>query len=403
MKPIALPYLVLVLGLAVAGARAQSTPASPAPAQAVSSTVTLNIDDLAIHDPFIFADEKTKTYIIYRGFSPGGRGRGAGGPRRGSDVATTASQIGRGGNRAPARRGAAAQAAGARRGAGMGQVAARRAGVQAYVSKDLLTWTGPQVVFEMPEDFWCDANSGPWAPEVHIYNDKYYLFTTFNATSQSWGSRNGDGPPMNKRASQILVGDSPLGPFKPFFNHPTTLEGQMTLDATLYVEDGQPWIVYCHEWVQIEHGTIEALRLKPDLSETVGEPITILNAADFDWTARTLDYRGVWPGRVTDGPQFHRMKNGTLAMIWSSHSENNLYAESVAYSRSGKIDGPWEHAARPLLWDDRGHGMLFRDFSGRLLLAIHRYFRAPATRVQIWEVNDSGETLKIGNQLLGAL
>ena len=212
-----------------------------------------------------------------------------------------------------------------------------------------------------------------------------------------------DRPLINKRASQVLVSNSPLGPFKPFANKPHTPEGEMTLDATFWVEDGQPWLIYCHEWVQITNGLIEAIRLKPDLSATVGEPITLLNAADFDWTAKIIDYRGKWPGRVTDGPEFYRMKNGTLAMLWSSHSEKRLYIQAVAYSPGGKLAGPWKHPAEPLLWDDRGHGMLFKDFKGRLLLVLHRYFSQPRTRVQIWEMEDAGSELKVKKQILGSL
>ncbi len=60
------------------------------------------------------------------------------------------------------------------------------------------------------------------------------------------------------------------------------------------------------------------------------------------------------------------------------------------------------HDAAPLLWDDRGHGMVFRDFNDRLLLCLHRYFRQPRTRVQLWELVDEGDDLRLEGQLLGA-
>jgi hypothetical protein len=40
----------------------------------------------------------------------------------------------------------------------------------------------------------------------------------------------------------------------------------MTLDGTLWVEDELPYMVFCHEWVQIKDGTVESVRLKDDLS-----------------------------------------------------------------------------------------------------------------------------------------
>ena len=53
-----------------------------------------------------------------------------------------------------------------------------RAAVIEYTSKDLKSWSGPQVIFEVPEDFW--AQRGIWAPELHAYKGKFYLFLTFN-------------------------------------------------------------------------------------------------------------------------------------------------------------------------------------------------------------------------------
>ncbi len=312
---------------------------------------TIDINDLAVHDPFILAEPNTQTYIIYQGYAPSRRRNAAG-------------RI------------------------------SENAGVIAYTSKDLVKWEGPRLVFEIPEGFWADRNAGPWAPEVHKYKDKYYLFTTFHQWGErdpnSWGGRK-----INKRGTQICVSDNPLGPFKAIGNKPHTPDGEITLDGTFWLEDGRPWMIYCHEWVQITNGLIKAIRLKDDLSGTIGEPITLLNAADFDWVDKD-------PGAVTDGPQFYRTKNGTLAMLWSSHSKHNLYAQTVAYSPSGKLAGPWKHPVKPLLWDDRGHGMIFKDFDSRLLLVLHRYFRMPRTRVQIWEIEDAGDELRIKKQILGS-
>ncbi|MCB1134428.1 MAG: family 43 glycosylhydrolase, partial [Verrucomicrobiae bacterium] len=211
-------------------------------------------------------------------------------------------------------------------------------------------------------------------------------------------------PFINKRASQILVADSPLGPFKPFANRPHTPEGEMTLDATLFVEDGQPWMVYCHEWVQLGNGLIKAIHLSDDLSATFGEPVTLIDAGDLEWTKKEINYRqqGPVPGVVTDGPWLHRTSDGTLLLFWSSWSKERKYAQTFATSTTGKLAGQWKHRAEPLLQDDRGHGMVFRDFDGRLLLCLHRYFHQPATRVQIWQLEDTGDSVELGNQLLGA-
>jgi hypothetical protein len=200
------------------------------------------------------------------------------------------------------------------------------------------------------------------------------------------------------------VADSPLGPFKPFANKPHTPPGEMTLDATFWFEDGVPWMVYCHEWVQTGGGLIKAIRLKDDLSKAVGEPVTMLDAGEVPWTKKDINYRGTnYTGVVTDGPYLWRTKHEKLLMVWSSWTPTNAYATAFAVSASGKITGPWrQEPDLPILQDDRGHGMIFRDFDGRLLLCLHRYFHQPKTRVQLWELEDTGDTLSVKNQFLGS-
>ena len=85
--------------------------------------------------------------------------------------------------------------------------------VRAYISKDLINWEGPHTIFQTPSALWGDVNIvGIWAPEMHFYTGKYYLFQTFDTDSkfpEQWR----DWLPRVKRGSQVLVGDSPLGPF----------------------------------------------------------------------------------------------------------------------------------------------------------------------------------------------
>jgi hypothetical protein len=179
----------------------------------------------------------------------------------------------------------------------------------------------------------------------------------------------------------------------------------MALDGTLFIDGkGDPWLVYCHEWVQVTNGTIKAVRLSEDLSRIVGEPRVLLSAGDVSWTKRTLNYRntGDRPGIVTDGPWIHRNPDGSLALLWSSWTPDRDYATAVAFSRSGELSGPWEHEPSPRLLDDRGHGALFRGFDGKLRLIVHRYFRQPATRVQIFDLEETSSGFRILGQSLGS-
>lgn len=64
-------------------------------------------------------------------------------------------------------------------------------GVEAYKSKDLKNWEGPVRVFTVPVDNWITGEV--WAPEVHAYKGKYYLFATLNS-SLEWKKNKKDGP-----------------------------------------------------------------------------------------------------------------------------------------------------------------------------------------------------------------
>jgi beta-xylosidase len=276
-------------------------------------------------------------------------------------------------------------------------VSSARRGVRAYRSKDLINWEGPHMIFETPEGFWGGANiRSIWAPELHAYKGKYYLFLTFD-TADKFPEQWRNWLPRVKRGSQVLVSDSPLGPFKPFADHSTPPPDMMTLDGTLWVEDGVPYMIFCHEWVQIVNGTVEMIRLTDDLSAAVGEPTRLFWGNDAPWSKRSNQY-GCW---VTDGPFLYRSKSGKLFMTWSSGGPEG-YAVGVAVSDSGKLAGPWTQRAEPLFKDDGGHAMLFRTFEGQLMMVLHRPNRTPDEREHIYEIEDTGETLRIVREFGGA-
>jgi arabinan endo-1,5-alpha-L-arabinosidase len=265
-----------------------------------------------------------------------------------------------------------------------------RQGVGAYTSKDLENWEDIRPVFHFPDGFW--AQRSIWAPEVHRYKGKYYLFATFTSKDKLPTPK---GRQQNvKRATQILVSESPDGPFKPFANKPHTPEDWMSLDGTLWVEDGVPYMIFCREWVQVTDGTMELVRLKDDLSDVVGKPKTLFKASDAKWV-RSLHFT---EGYVTDGCFLHRTKSGRLLMIWSSFGEKGKYMVAIAYSASGKVAGPWKQSDKPLLAVDAGHGMIFKTFDGRLMMTVHQP-NSGKIRARLFELKDAGETLAIQREI----
>lgn len=229
-----------------------------------------------------------------------------------------------------------------------------------YISEDLENWSEPVLCFDAPEDFWGQMNF--WAPEVHRYNGKFYMLASFYAEGKM-------------RATQALVAERPEGPYR-VAGQPLTPEDWMCLDGTLHVEDGVPYLVFCHEWLQTGDGEIAAVPLKADLSAPAGPVFPLFRAGESGW-AQPITV-GEHTGIVTDGPWLMRSKDALL-LLWSSFREG-AYAVGVAISESGKLAGPWKHADKLLFDKDGGHGMAFWGFDGQLRFAMHRPNQYPFER-----------------------
>jgi arabinan endo-1,5-alpha-L-arabinosidase len=251
-------------------------------------------------------------------------------------------------------------------------------GFEHYTSSDLQHWEGPFPAFRPPANFWADRNF--WAPEVHAYRERYYLFATFKAEGGC-------------RGTQILAADGPQVPFMPISNGPVTPRDWGCLDGTLYVDaDDHPWMVFCHEWVQVGDGEICARQLSDDLASAIGQPHLLFRASEAPWSLE-INSKGR-KGYVTDGPRLHRLENGKLIMLWSSFGTGG-YTVGIARSDSGDILGPWQQAPEPLYAGDGGHCMVFRAFDGQLWLAFHRPNQSPGERPHFVPLRETESSVEI--------
>ncbi|GAB3425908.1 glycoside hydrolase family 43 protein [Niabella aquatica] len=251
-------------------------------------------------------------------------------------------------------------------------------GIKAYSSKDLTTWKDIGNVFTANADFW--GKTDFWAPDCYYYKGKYYLFVTFSDANK-------------KRGTSVLVSDFPHRDFKPLVNAPVTPKEWMCLDAALYTDkENNPWMIFCREWLEVSDGEIYAQRLSHDLKSAVGSPVLLFKASSAPWVKGIYSAAHNQQGNVTDAPFVYRMKDGTLLMLWSSFDLKGKYAIGVAYSVSGRIEGPWEQSATTLNSDDGGHGMLFNTRDGDLKISYH----APNSKAERLTIKD----VKIENGML---
>ena len=232
-------------------------------------------------------------------------------------------------------------------------------GFDVYESDDMIEWRGPTSIFENNDGFWGDFQF--WAPEVHKYKGKFYLLATF--TDREYN-----------RGTAILVCDTPNGTFVEHSRGAVTPKGWSSLDGTLYVEDGTPYMVFCHEWTQIKNGEVCAIKLSDDLKSSVGKPFTLFCATDgYSWV-KPVDKDCY----VTDGP-FMLNIDGELVCMWSSFGKGG-YVEALARSSNGKISGRWAVDQSLLLEDNGGHGMIFEDLTGELNFVYHTPNETPFER-----------------------
>src|SRR5688500_9535456 len=233
---------------------------------AVAAEAATHRSQIRIRDPFVLPDASTQTYLVY---------------------GTTTS--------------------------GIFDSGVERKAVMAFRTTDLEHWENPVPVWEVPAEHW--GRETVWAPEVHQYRGKFSLFVTLtsNETLPPPGGR----PQNVRRGTEILVADSPLGPFQPLGRGPQTPHEWMALDGSLWLEDNMPYLVFCHEWAQITDGSFDAVRLSDDLARAAGEPQLLFHASEAPWVRCRGDIGELYQGKryhayVSDGNWLHRTKSGTL-------------------------------------------------------------------------------------------
>ena len=307
---------------------------------------TVHFNDLSMSDPFIYPDPVTKTYYLT---SSGGR---------------------------------------------------------QYRSKDLVMWEGPYNVIDL-SGTWCEKAGFAAAAEIHKIGDYYYYAGTWSDHSdliQQVPRRYN--VPHNQ--TYLLRSESPEGPFVPFSVTPGydyQPHEWDCIDGTLYEEDGHIYMVFVHEWTQLIDGTMDYIELAPDLTKTISEwPVTMFRASELPCCGEMnglgeATFGLKMPGWVTDGPQMFRTQTGKLGMLWSTWGKER-YLQAVCYSESGKISGPWVQEPEPFLANNSGHGMLFRTFEGELRYVVHHSEGNGPRKPQYWTVDDSGDKLVLGKQII---
>ena len=218
-----------------------------------------------------------------------------------------------------------------------------------YRTEDLENFSEPKVIFDGGKcGFWADRDF--WAPELHKYNGKFYLFASCKAEDKH-------------RATHIFVCDTPDGDFTPLTDEPITPADWECLDGTFWVENGKPYIVFSHEWTQVGDGEVWAMELTSDLKKANGESFMLFKASQNPNVSSLTGFKDAY---VTDGP-FLYTEDGLLKMTWSSMYKGR-YLVLDAWSDS--LGGEWKHGGSRFDFDG-GHAMIFETLDGTKMISLH--------------------------------
>ena len=261
-----------------------------------------------------------------------------------------------------------------------------------YRSTDLENWEEPVPVFTIEEDSWYSTEM--WAPEVHIYKSKFYMFITILGKH-------------GLRGTQIAVCDTPDGTFVPLMKRSATPLEQSCIDGTLYVENDVPYIVYSHDWPDnyikdkgYYLGEIWAVQVSEDLKEQKGIPFRLFTSLESPISATKAAIQPWGEGMVsrygTDAPFLNLLSDGRLLLTWSPIPGMN-YVVVGAISESGSIRGPWKHYDKTIFDKDGGHAMFFDDFNGQKKMCIHCPNTKPNEHILLLDVIEKDGSYEIIN------
>lgn len=236
-----------------------------------------------------------------------------------------------------------------------------------YKSYDLENFEEPVVVFDgAQQGFYADRDF--WAAEVHKYQGKYYLFGTVKSENTF-------------RATHIFVSDTPDGKFLPLADTARTPEEWECIDGTLWVENGTPYMIFCHGGKHAKKGDMCALEFSKDLTRPVGEPFRLFSASDNPLSTALPEEWNLGKGvYCVDGPYLYR-EEGKLKMIWSGFLGRKYH---VFEAESEGIKSSWTHLKGKFELDG-GHAMLFERLDGQRMIAMHSPNVSGKERLAIFE------------------
>ena len=221
--------------------------------------------------------------------------------------------------------------------------------LDAFSSKDLVTWTKHERIIDNKEISW--LTHALWAPSIIEKEGKYYLMFSCNNVKQ--GEVGGIG---------VAVADNPAGPFKDHLGKPLIqdiINGAQPIDQFVFKDTDGTYYMYYGGWKHCNVG-----KLNDDFTGFVpfedGEI-----------------FKEITPGEYVEGP-FMFIKDGKYYFMWSEGKWRKANYR-VQYAIADNPLGPFEPRGVILQTDENvgtgaGHHSVIRNpRSGKYYIVYHRH------------------------------
>ena len=257
-------------------------------------------------------------------------------------------------------------------------------------------WTYHAVV-NLNEVFGSTYVSGThWAPDLIRIGNKYYLTGTIGLTGYStyYGTQyativifESDSPTgtykLISRQNNAVGNSSNKGLVAPSYGTALggiTPQGWNSIDSTIYVENGVPYLLWSDEWNNYSNkaGNYYYAKLSDDLSMLAETPKLLFTPSKFNSAHGTTD--AVW---------LHKAASGDLLAVYTSYDSKSNYCVHYARSSNGLISGSWSYVgelysktteglylncANPnhnYTASVGGHANTFKTIDGQIYLILH--------------------------------
>lgn len=230
-------------------------------------------------------------------------------------------------------------------------------------SNDLVHFTYVGDAFASPPA-WASQNAGLWAPDIHYFNGKYYLYYTVTDTPSSPTDNNGGGSAIG-----VATAPSPAGPWTDSGAPVVAPEAaaccpgsqRWLFDPMVVDDNGQKYIFFGSFFGGISARKLSADGLHSDpASET---QIAIDNRYEGTWIMKHGDY-WYFMGSATN------CCNGQLTgySVFAARSANILgpYVDQQGVSiLDSRVGGTPVISMNGNRWVGPGHNAVFTDFAGQ--------------------------------------